>query len=66
LYGPFKSNGSHTAPSNKDFDQSLRARDPSWGIREIEDVGEKAQKNGFGDLKITEMPANNFVLVLSR
>lgn len=66
LYGPFKRNGSHTAPSNAAFDQSLRNRDPSWGIREIENVKKRAQKNGFSDLTIIEMPANNFVLVLNR
>jgi SAM-dependent methyltransferase len=38
LYGPFKRNGEHTAPSNAAFDSSLRNRDPEWGMRDIDDV----------------------------
>ena len=29
LYGPYQRGGVHTAPSNADFDASLRSRDPS-------------------------------------
>jgi hypothetical protein len=39
LYGPYRRGGRHTAPSNEEFDRSyLRARDPEWGIRDLEDV----------------------------
>ena len=31
LYGPFRRNGCHTAPSNKAFDRDLRARNPRPG-----------------------------------
>jgi len=33
LYGPFKREARHTAPSNAAFDANLRARDPDWGVR---------------------------------
>ena len=35
LYGPYKRNGKHTAPSNQAFDQSLRAQNPEWGVRNL-------------------------------
>ena len=38
LYGPFKRAGQHTSDSNARFDASLRASDPSWGVRDLDDV----------------------------
>jgi hypothetical protein len=33
LYGPYICGGFETAPSNQAFDQSLRDRDPNWGLQ---------------------------------
>jgi SAM-dependent methyltransferase len=66
LYGPYKRNGAHTAPSNAEFDASLRARNPEWGVRDIADVTALAQSNGMTLAKIIEMPANNLVLAFER
>ncbi len=63
LYGPFKRDGAHTAPSNEAFDQSLRARDPSWGVRDIADIEPLARKNGLLLAGIVPMPANNMILI---
>ena len=63
LYGPFMRGGQHTAPSNEAFDASLKARDPSWGIRDVADIEKVAAENGFSLNKIVEMPANNLSLV---
>ena len=63
LYGPYKRGGVHTAPSNEEFDASLRANNPAWGVRDIEAVVACAQKNGFSEPRIVEMPANNLTLV---
>ncbi len=64
LYGPFKRGGAHTAPSNEAFDASLRARDPSWGVRDLDDVVRTAAKSGFVLDEVVEMPANNLSVVL--
>ncbi len=66
LYGPFKVGGAHTAPSNADFDRSLRARNPEWGIRDIEDVSALAGTQGLTLTETTEMPANNLSLVFEK
>jgi SAM-dependent methyltransferase len=65
-YGPYKRGGTHTAPSNANFDASLRARDPSWGVRDLEEVAAAARDAGFAAPEITPMPANNFSLVFRR
>jgi SAM-dependent methyltransferase len=66
LYGPFKENGQHTAPSNAAFDASLRARDPSWGVRDTGDVRALADSHGFDFVERVAMPANNLSLVFKR
>ena len=62
LYGPFKREGRHTAPSNAAFDASLRAQDPAWGVRDLEAVAELAAAQGFTAPLIETMPANNLSL----
>jgi hypothetical protein len=66
LYGPFKRDRAHTAPSNADFDDSLRARDPEWGVRDLEAVTAAAEAAGFGPPAITAMPANNLTVAFRR
>ncbi|MCC6947172.1 MAG: DUF938 domain-containing protein [Bradyrhizobiaceae bacterium] len=66
LYGPYKRFGRHTAPSNEAFDASLRARNPEWGLRDMETVVELAATNGFDLAEIVAMPANNFSVVFRR
>jgi SAM-dependent methyltransferase len=65
LYGPFKRDGAHTAPSNAAFDLSLRARDPSWGVRDLEgDILPAAEDAGLALDAVETMPANNLIVVL--
>jgi hypothetical protein len=66
LYGPYKRGGAHTAPSNEAFDESLRSRDPRWGVRDLERVLEEAESRGLGLEEVVEMPANNLSVVLRR
>lgn len=66
MYGPYKRDGAHTAPSNEAFDASLRGRNPAWGVRDLEAVTELAAANGLTLVKTIEMPANNLVLAFER
>ena len=63
LYGPFSRRGA-MAPSNRSFDASLKARDPGWGVRDLDDdVQPLAARFGLALTHVREMPANNlFVL----
>jgi len=66
VYGPFRRGGRHTAPSNAAFDASLRARDPAWGVRDLEALAQIAKAAGFALEEVVEMPANNLSLVLRK
>ena len=63
LYGPYIEADVETAPSNLAFDESLKARDPSWGLRDLADVDALAAANGFERTRRVAMPANNLMLV---
>ena len=66
LYGPYRRGDQATAPSNEEFDASLRQRNPGWGLREVEAVERAAASCGFGPAAVAEMPANNLSLVFRR
>jgi hypothetical protein len=66
LYGPFKRGGAHTAPSNARFDRSLKAQNPLWGVRDIEDVTVAASARGLRHDETIEMPANNLSIVFRK
>lgn len=66
LYGPFLRADVETAPSNLAFDESLRARDPGWGIRALEDVEAAAAEHGLVRESVHDMPANNLLVVFSK
>ena len=66
LYGPYVRKDRETAPSNLAFDASLRARDPRWGLRRVEDVAAVADAEGLAFQRLLEMPANNLSLIFRR
>ena len=66
LYGPFMRAGRHTAPSNEQFDASLKSRDEQWRVRDLDDVTALAQHHGFDPDRLVEMPANNITVVFRR
>jgi SAM-dependent methyltransferase len=66
LYGPYKQGGRHTAPSNADFDQSLRIQNPDWGVRDLEEVVAAAAAQSLSLLETVLMPANNLSVVFQR
>lgn len=66
LYGPFRQNHRHTAPSNQSFDASLQAQNPTWGVRNLEDVIQLAQEHQLQWLQTIEMPANNLSVLFRK
>ncbi|HWA75307.1 MAG TPA: DUF938 domain-containing protein [Polyangiaceae bacterium] len=66
LYGPYRISGAHTAESNARFDESLRTRNPEWGVRDLEAVVTLAEGARLRLVERVEMPANNQSLVFVR
>ncbi len=63
LYGPYIERGVETTPSNLDFDASLKARNPLWGLREVEALDALATTHGMQRTARHALPANNITLV---
>lgn len=66
LYGPFTEDGRHNAESNVQFDASLKARDPDWGIRDLSVLKELGAGHGLHYESQVAMPANNFTVFFRR
>lgn len=66
LYGAYRQRGVETAPSNDAFDASIKARNPAWGVRDLEDVAAEADRNGLALDTVVAMPANNLSLIFRR
>ncbi|HZZ32240.1 MAG TPA: DUF938 domain-containing protein [Phenylobacterium sp.] len=66
LYGPYLEAEVETAPSNLAFDESLKSRDPAWGLRDLAQVTALAAENGLQFAERIAMPANNLIVVFER
>ena len=66
LYGPFRREGLDTAESNEAFDHSLRTRDPRWGLRSLEAVGQAASRCELSLDRVDDLPANNLMVVFRK
>jgi (2Fe-2S) ferredoxin len=66
LYGAYKINNQHTAPSNQEFDWYLRSQNSAWGVRNLDDVVEVAEKKDLIFEKKVSMPSNNFSLIFRK
>ena len=66
VYGPFRFEGEFTSPSNAEFDSSLRANNPEWGIRDFEQLCQVAEERDFTFQHNYSMPANNQLLVFKK
>ena len=62
-YGPYLEDTVTTAQGNRSFDESLRAQNPAWGIRRLEDVVQVAIQAGLQLVQRHALPANNLLLV---
>jgi hypothetical protein len=65
-YGPYRVDGDWRGDGNVAFDQSLRSRNPDWGIRELRDVEAVAAGHGLALVATVAMPANNLSLVFRK
>lgn len=63
LYGPYREAEVDLAPSNAAFDESLKARNPAWGLRDRDAVAAAAQAEGLAPTQRIAMPANNLMLL---
>jgi len=59
IYGPFSYAGTHTSPSNAQFDQYLKQQNPGSGVRDFDDVDHLAKQQGLMFTQDYAMPANN-------
>lgn len=66
IYGPFIVEGQPTAASNLAFDADLRARNPSWGLRQLSAIESLATEQGLHLVQTLPMPANNLLLEFRR
>lgn len=66
LYGPYLAADTPTAESNEAFDASLKARNPDWGLRSVEQMDALAERCGFARAALVPMPANNISLFYKR
>ena len=66
LYGPYRVEGRHTADSNREFDEWLRAQDPAWGVRDLGEVAALAGRHGLSLVETVPMPANNLSVIFRR
>lgn len=66
IYGPFLVNGQPTTPSNANFDENLRAQNPSWGLRDVGELEEAAAQHQLVRSALDPMPSNNFFFVLEK
>lgn len=66
FYGPFAENGAHTGDGNRLFDERLRAQNPQWGVRDVDELLVHASAAGLEFHRLLIMPANNRLLVFRK
>lgn len=66
FYGPFIVGGEYSSDGNETFDHSLRAQNPEWGLRNLEQICDAAGKVGLDLDRTIDMPVNNLSVVFRR
>ena len=66
VYEPFCVDGARVSESNRQFDLSLRQRNPSQGVRDQATVIDHAAAVGLTLREIALLPANNRMITWSR
>lgn len=66
LHGPFKQGGGFDSPDNADLDARLRAKNPDWGLRDLEAVAALGTARGLLVEQVTDMPCNEVAAVFRK
>lgn len=66
IYGPFRDGAEFDAESNRRFDETLRQRNQTMGLRDVLKVRELAEDTGWSAEAEIPMPANNRILIFGR
>ena len=66
LYGPYRLDGQHTAPSNVEFEGWLKGIDERFGVRDLGAVTAAAAEHGLVFRERVAMPANNFSVIFHK
>ena len=66
MYGPFKQEGGFSSPDNAALDAALRARNPDWGLRDLEAVAALGVVRRLLVEQVVDMPANNVAVVFRK
>ncbi len=66
LYGPFKQRGGFEQPENEQLDAALRARNPDWGLRDLEAVVALGRVRGLTVEQVVDMPAGDLGVVFRK
>lgn len=66
LYGPYREAEVPLAASNAAFDDSLKSRNPAWGLRGRAEIEGLARSHSLAATLRVEMPANNLMLLFRR
>ncbi|EPQ28173.1 uncharacterized protein PFL1_04500 [Pseudozyma flocculosa PF-1] len=64
IYGAFNEHGGFTSDGNRQFDDTIKARNPHFGLRDVQgELVPLAQRHGFELQQRIEMPAGNLMLI---
>jgi len=66
LHGPFRFHGKYATAADQELDQSLRARDPSTGLRDIRELTVAGTRSGIGLEHTIAMPTGGHALAFRR
>ena len=66
LYGPFKQSGGFKHRDNERLDAALRARNPDWGLRDLEAVVALGRVRGLTVEQVVDMPAGDLGVVFRK